>query len=168
LLYSVSSAIVQRYIHHILEAAITPLSNQALLRPALEAIGFTVKQGLAHPMQCLPVLVALETCPDPAVSAKAFSLHSQLHEKHSALINTRLAESINTVIKYQNRLASGGLVTGYAGEPPCALLSKWYSLMREKRQWRLDFLKAFVRGLHVEPTTSEFNQVSDLSASEAE
>ena len=151
---------MQRYLHHILEAALTPASSQSLLRPALEAIGFTVRQGLAHPMQCLPVLVALETCTDASVASKAFALHSLLHEKQSGLINTRLTESIETVINYQKRVLGGRPIMGHTGDPPSALLSRWYSLMREKRQWRNEFLKAFLRGLHVEPTASNYTQVS--------
>lgn len=158
--FSVSTSIAQRYLVHILEAALTPASSQSLLRPALEAIGFTVRQGLAHPMHCLPVLVALETCTDASVASKAFALHSLLHEKHSGLINTRLSESIDTVVKYQKRVLGDRPILGHTGEPPSALLCRWYSLMREKRQWRNDFLKAFLRGLHVEPTASEYTQVS--------
>jgi len=110
-------------------------------------------------MQCLPVLVALETCTDPSVASKAFALHSLLHEKHSGLINTRLAESIDTVIKYQKKIWGVQPIMGHTIEPPSALLSRWYSLMREKRQWRNEFLKAFMRGLHVEPTASKYSQV---------
>lgn len=110
-------------------------------------------------MQCLPVLVALETCTDPSVASKAFALHSLLHEKHSGLINTRLAESIDTVIKYQKRVLGDRAIMGHTTEPLSALLSRWYSLMREKRQWRNEFLKAFMRGLHVEPTASDYSQV---------
>lgn len=110
-------------------------------------------------MQCLPVLVALETSADATIVSKAFALHSLLHEKHSGLINTRLAESIDVTIRYQTRVQVDKPIMGYAGEPPSALLCKWYSLMREKRQWRNEFLKAFMRGLHVEPTMSDFSQV---------
>lgn len=102
--FRVSAAVVQRYLSYIVEAALTPAGSQLLLRPALEAIGFTVKQGLAHPMQCLPVLVALESGPDQSVVRKAFSLHSNLHNKHSALINTRISESIEAAFTYQSRL----------------------------------------------------------------
>lgn len=46
---SVSSAIVQRYLPHVLAAA---LSVKAQARnAALEVISFTIKQGLAHPIQ---------------------------------------------------------------------------------------------------------------------
>jgi cohesin loading factor subunit SCC2 len=45
----VSSAIVQRYLPEILEAALvkSPLIQNA----AVDILGFTIKQGLAHPLQ---------------------------------------------------------------------------------------------------------------------
>ena len=100
---SVSSAIIQRYLPYILQAALEPI-NQNLMRPALQAIGFTVKQGLAHPMQCLPILIALETSEDEGISKSAFALHSLLHSKQSTLINTRISESIQMTFQYQSRL----------------------------------------------------------------
>ena len=46
---SVSSAIVQRYLTQILSAA---LSRQAPIQAAaVDILGFTIKQGLAHPLQ---------------------------------------------------------------------------------------------------------------------
>lgn len=122
------------------------------MRPALDIIAFTVKQGLAHPMQCLPVLVSLETGTDTSVANRAYSLHSHLNTKHSTLINTRIGESIQAAFRYQVRAQAAEAVRGSRGDPPVALLSRWYSLMREKRQGRLDFLKAFVRGLQIEAT----------------
>lgn len=48
-LFSVSSAIVQRYLPQILEAAMT--RNIQMQAAAVDILGFTVKQGLAHPLQ---------------------------------------------------------------------------------------------------------------------
>ncbi len=46
---------------------------------------------------------------------------------------------------------------------PTALLQKWYSLVREKRATRQDFLKALVKVFDVEPT-AKMPQVSLLSS----
>lgn len=45
---------------------------------------------------------------------------------------------------------------GCHGDPPQARLAYWYSLMREKRAWRLDFLKAFLRGLSIELVDGQY------------
>lgn len=46
---SVSSAVVQRYLTHILDAALS--RNPQVQVVAVEILSFTVKQGLAHPLQ---------------------------------------------------------------------------------------------------------------------
>ena len=48
-MFSVSSAIVQRYLPQILEAAMT--RNIQMQAAAVDILGFTVRQGLAHPLQ---------------------------------------------------------------------------------------------------------------------
>ena len=47
--YSVSSAIVQRYLGPILEAALS--QHVQIQAVAIDVLSFTVKQGLAHPLQ---------------------------------------------------------------------------------------------------------------------
>jgi hypothetical protein len=59
------------------------------------------------------------------------------------MFKVSLLALLPTLHAFENRI-------GYRGEPPVALLHYWYSLMREKRQWRLDYLKALLRGLQVE------------------
>ena len=46
---SVSSAIVQRYLGPILEAALS--QNLQIQAAAVDVLSFTIKQGLAHPLQ---------------------------------------------------------------------------------------------------------------------
>lgn len=48
-LYRVSSAVVQRYMSFILDSALSQhAQNQAI---ATDILSFTIKQGLAHPLQ---------------------------------------------------------------------------------------------------------------------
>ena len=46
---SVSSAIVQRYLNHVLDAALC--QNIQIQSVAIDVLSFTIKQGLAHPLQ---------------------------------------------------------------------------------------------------------------------
>jgi hypothetical protein len=62
--YSVSSAVVQRYLDAILQAALSPqLHIQAA---AIDILSFVVRQGLAHPLQVRSLqnimMVALSVC----------------------------------------------------------------------------------------------------------
>ncbi|KAG6812718.1 radiation sensitive protein rad9 [Tricholoma furcatifolium] len=145
----VSSAIVQRYLGPILDAALS--QNPPIQATAIDVLSFTVKQGLAHPLQSFPVIVALETSPVPHLSNRASALHSVLHTKHSSLLNTRYSASARASFDYQKKIASGP-VLGYRTQvPPVALLQRWYALVREKRAMRQDFLKALVKVFQESP-----------------
>ncbi|KAL1743690.1 sister chromatid cohesion C-terminus-domain-containing protein [Schizophyllum fasciatum] len=155
----VASAVVQRYLQHVLEAA---LSQHTIIQsPAIDVLSFTVKQGLAHPLQSFPAIVALETSPYPGIANRASSLHIILHSKHASLVNGRYIQSARASFDYQRRLFGEGVQgkylssaslhvclfkTGYRMQPtPTALFQRWYSLVREKRAPRQDFLRALVK-----------------------
>jgi cohesin loading factor subunit SCC2 len=145
----VSSAIVQRYMEPILDAALSqhPQTQSA----AVDILSFTIKQGLAHPLQSFPFIIALETSPNTALSARASALHSALHTKHSSLLNSRSIISARASFSYQTKLAQArggsGAVEGVRGGT--ALLHRWFALVREKRGPKLEFLKALVRAFDV-------------------
>ena len=146
---SVSSAIVQRYMDPILDAALSqhPQTQSA----AVDILSFTIKQGLAHPLQSFPVIVALETSPNTGLSARASALHSVLNSKHASLLNSRYIVSARASFSYQAKLAhargGSGAVEGARGGT--ALLHRWFALVREKRGPKLEFLKALVRAFDV-------------------
>lgn len=148
--FSVSSAVVQRYLDHVLEAALTPDSpNQSA---AVDVLSFTIKQGLAHPLQSFPVIIALETSPVTDLSRRATALHTILQGKHASLLNTRYIISARASFDYQKK-AAGGLVQGYrVDQAPVALLQRWYSLVREKRTSRQEFLRALVKVFQDNPS----------------
>ncbi|KJA17973.1 hypothetical protein HYPSUDRAFT_205707 [Hypholoma sublateritium FD-334 SS-4] len=146
----VSSAIVQRYLDHVLEAALS--QNAQIQAIAIDVLSFTIKQGLAHPLQSFPVIVALETSPTPSISNRASALHAILQGKHSSLLNTRYTISARKSFDYQKKTATG-TVQGFRMQPtPIALLQRWYSHIREKRPTRQDFLKSLVKIFQENPS----------------
>jgi len=154
----VSSAIVQRYMDHILTAALS--TNSQIQGAAVDILSFTVRQGLAHPLQLFPVIVALETNSSSALSARANALHTILHGKHTSLLNARYVPSARASFDYQKKIASG-IVQGYRMSPtPTALLQRWYSLVRDKRASRQDFLKALIKVFDVEMSSSSLDDVA--------
>ncbi|KAF9235171.1 hypothetical protein BU15DRAFT_51679 [Melanogaster broomeanus] len=154
----VSSAVVQRYISPILEAALS--QNPQIQSVAVDILSFTVKQGLAHPLQSFPVIVALETSPITSTSARASALHAILYNKHMTLLNARFIVSARQSFDYQ-KMISLNIIQGYRMQPePIALLQRWYSLVREKRAPRQDFLKALVKAFDVQ-TALKSSQASD-------
>ncbi|KAF8133417.1 hypothetical protein EV363DRAFT_1470656 [Boletus edulis] len=135
----VSSAVVQRYISPILEAALS--QNPQIQAVAVDILTFTVKQGLAHPLQSFPIIVALETSPVVATSVRASALHAILYNKHMSLLNARFIVSARQSFDYQ-RVISPNIVQGY---------------LREKRAPRQDFLKALVKAFDI-PTALKSSQ----------
>ncbi|KAG6888734.1 hypothetical protein C0995_006386 [Termitomyces sp. Mi166 len=123
----VSSAIVQRYLSPILDAALS--QNPQIQATAIDVLSFTIKQGLAHPLQ----------------GSRFPALHTVLHTKHASLINTRYTISARASFDYQKKVTSGPVRGFRAQTPPVALLQRWYFLVREKRATRQDFLKALVK-----------------------
>jgi cohesin loading factor subunit SCC2 len=115
----------------ILDAALS--TNVSAQRLGIDIIGYTVKQGLAHPievsviillppskrdvyvkfLQSLAVLVSLETSPDPAVVARAYALHSTLQTKHANLLHTRFFHCAKQSWLYQTKVS--GSFRGMAG-----------------------------------------------------
>ncbi|TFY83179.1 hypothetical protein EWM64_g834 [Hericium alpestre] len=140
----VSSAIVQRYLDPILQAVLSQHSQTQ--SAAIDILSFTIKQGLAHPLQSFPVVIALETSPSPTLSSRANALHAILHNKHSSLLNSRYVISARASFEYQKKLGTGP-IQGYnvSKNNPTALLQQWYTLVREKRPSRLDFLRSLLR-----------------------
>jgi cohesin loading factor subunit SCC2 len=151
-LFSVASAIVQRYLNEVLDAALA--QNPQTQNIAIDILSFTVKQGLAHPLQSFPIIVALETSPNNALATRANGLHAVLHTKHATILNSRYADCARKTYEYQAKLATADApLRGYRlATPPVALLQRWYGHVREKRQAKMDFLKALVKA--IEPRAS--------------
>jgi cohesin loading factor subunit SCC2 len=149
----VSTAVVQRNIGAILAGSKS--AHPALQDSALNVLDFTVRQGLYHPLevcffsmtrtnadfQCMPILISLGTSELDIVSDRALALHTHLHHKHASLVNIRYLDFARASYEYQRSITSE--VSGYRhGE---ALLQGWYSLIVEKRVWRIDLLRSFIR-----------------------
>ncbi|KAK0544336.1 Sister chromatid cohesion protein 2 [Tilletia horrida] len=142
---SVSSALLQRYLHRILDASLA-VRIPSLQRTALEILKITVLQGLTHPLQCVPTLIALETSADENVRSAAFHMHSHLALKHGSILAARYLEHARVSFDFQLSIKSADHMRGFRMEErPVAALQQWYSLVVEKRQMRLDFLKAMVK-----------------------
>ncbi|KAI5117240.1 hypothetical protein M0805_001558 [Coniferiporia weirii] len=143
----VSSAIVQRYLAQILDAALSPLPQ--IQSPAVDILSYTVKQGLAHPLLSFPVIVALETSQVNALSTRAVALHTTLHHKHASLLNSGFIPACRKSYEYQCQVmeSQGGKpILGFRMQPaPTALLARWYALVREKRATRQEFLRAILK-----------------------
>lgn len=163
----IGSILVQRYLTPILEAAVA-VETPAVQRSALDILKFIVMQGLSHPLQCVPTLISLETLDDRGVSVRALQLHEHLANKHASILAARYSELIRSAFDFQLKMHRENTqsLRGYRIDPtsgcPTALLSSWYSLLREKRQTRLDFVKSLSRMLDIDTSAGECTEATVL------
>jgi cohesin loading factor subunit SCC2 len=103
---SVISAIVQRYLPQI--TTLAQSTKPHMQKTAVEIISFTIKQGLTHPLECVPVLVALESSKDMTLASQVFALHTLLHIQRGNLVHCRFLETMNKVFDCHTRASETG------------------------------------------------------------
>lgn len=151
----VGSAMMQRYSEDVLKATLE-VSNPPLQRTAIDILRFTVLQGLSHPIQCVPYLVSLETLEDRKLRSRAMELHSHLASKHASLVQARFLDTARSAFRFQMQLGTAQTLRGFrVDNMPTAVLGAWYSLLRDRRATRLDFLKQIVKALDVNTASAD-------------
>lgn len=156
----VNSVLVQRYLDPILKATLS-VHAPLVQRPALEILKFIVMQGLTHPLQCISTLISLETLGDRYIASRALHLHEHLASKHASILASRYSEFIRSSFDFQRQLHEDNLqmLRGYridaASAWPVALLQSWHALVRDKRQTRLDFVKAMTKLIDLDTSSDE-------------
>ncbi|CAH7690333.1 sister chromatid cohesion C-terminus-domain-containing protein, partial [Phakopsora pachyrhizi] len=159
----VSSAIVQRYLRQI--TSLAQSVQPQIQKIALDIISYTVKQGLAHPLECVPVLVSLESSLDESFSKKAFGLHRLLHVQRANLVHSRFLLTMEQVYEYHSNPGAGKPpASGYVADPPRSVMGPWYQLLSEKRVWKIEFLKAIVKKFYIDPQNANVDLRSVLFA----
>ncbi|ORY01377.1 hypothetical protein K493DRAFT_405563 [Basidiobolus meristosporus CBS 931.73] len=143
----VSSSLMQCYLDKILDCM---LSEQNTLRQlALDVVSQIIQQGLVHPLKCVPAIVALETSHEKNFREKAYKMHCHLNEKYPSFIHSRNVDAVRTAYDYQRQITKDKPILGYAivklDTKPEALLNSMYTLVKEKRQRRHDFLKSLIK-----------------------
>nr|OQO27761.1 hypothetical protein B0A51_04694 [Rachicladosporium sp. CCFEE 5018] len=132
-----SSALAQRFLKDILRLALASCDDLALT--ATKLIASIVQQGLPHPKECGPSLVALETSPNPTIAKLAFVEHRVMHQKHETTVEKEYMRAMQQAFAYQQSVA--GSVNGYVGQPPASKLKLFWEVLKEgKLKVRQKFL----------------------------
>ncbi|KAJ2605223.1 Sister chromatid cohesion protein 2 [Coemansia sp. RSA 1722] len=149
----VGASLMQTYLDRIIEATFLPGAS-ALLVCGFEVISLVLEQGLAHPLKCVPALIALGTSSDAHIRSKALKLHQDLCFKYASFIHSRDIEGVRLAYEYQVQVrGSPESVAGFsdsadvrdAPNRPVAYLQPLYSQLRSKRMRRNDFLTLLVK-----------------------
>ena len=73
-------------------------------REAVSLLAVVLQQGLVHPIECVPHLVALQADPCELVRKQSYQMLHHLDEKHHSLILPRIAEGILLSFEFQHKL----------------------------------------------------------------
>nr|XP_057926461.1 nipped-B-like protein A isoform X3 [Doryrhamphus excisus] len=136
-----SSSIMQLYLKQVLEAF---FHTQTSVRNfALNVIALTLNQGLIHPVQCVPYLIAMGTDPEPSMRNKADQQLVEIDKKYTGFIHMKAVAGMKMSFNLQQsiELSRRTIIRGFRqDETNSALCSHLFSMIRGNRQHRRAFL----------------------------
>ncbi|XP_029025412.1 nipped-B-like protein isoform X2 [Betta splendens] len=136
-----SSSIMQIYLKQVLESF---FHSQSTVRHfALSVITLTLSQGLIHPVQCVPYLIAMGTDPEPTMKNKADQQLVEIDKKYSGFIHMKAVAGLKMSYQVQQAIngSKNAVLRGFRHEDSdSALCSHLYTLVRGNRQHRRAFL----------------------------
>ncbi|XP_059905989.1 nipped-B-like protein A isoform X2 [Gadus macrocephalus] len=136
-----SSSIMQLYLRQVLDAFFHP---EATVRHfALSGIVLTLSQGLIHPVQCVPYLIAMGTDPDPTMRNKADQQLVDIDKKYTGFIHMKAVAGMKMAYQVQQAIAGpeATVLRGFREDHThSALCSRLFSMVRTNRTHRRAFL----------------------------
>uniref|UniRef100_A0A672M6F8 Nipped-B protein n=1 Tax=Sinocyclocheilus grahami TaxID=75366 RepID=A0A672M6F8_SINGR len=136
-----SSSIMQLYLKQVLESF---FHTQSSVRHfALNVIALTLSQGLIHPVQCVPYLIAMGTDPEPTMRNKADQQLVEIDKKYTGFIHMKAVAGMKMSYQVQQAIMGSAepVIRGFRqDESNSAQCSHLYSMVRANRQHRRAFL----------------------------
>ena len=135
-----SALIAQRFLKDTLSIALASQDTSALT--ATEVIASINRQGLVHPKESGPALVALETSTNPAIADVAFQEHRLLHQQHESMFEREYMRAIQEAFRYQRDIVNDTL--GYTKQPYASKLSGMFEIIKtSKGKYQKKFLSNY-------------------------
>ncbi|XP_051765012.1 nipped-B-like protein B isoform X1 [Ctenopharyngodon idella] len=136
-----SSSIMQLYLKQVLESF---FHTQSSVRHfALNVIALTLNQGLIHPVQCVPYLIAMGTDSEPTMRNKADQQLVEIDKKYTGFIHMKAVAGMKMSYQVQQAIVGSKdtVIRGFRqDEINTALCSHLYTMVRGNRQHRRAFL----------------------------
>uniref|UniRef100_UPI0037E95CD1 nipped-B-like protein A isoform X3 n=1 Tax=Semicossyphus pulcher TaxID=241346 RepID=UPI0037E95CD1 len=154
-----SSSIMQLYLKQVLEAF---FHTQSSVRHfALNVIALTLNQGLIHPVQCVPYLIAMGTDPEASMRNKADQQLVEIDKKYTGFIHMKAVAGMKMSYNLQQAIESSRktIIRGFRqDETHSALCSHLFTMIRGNRQHRRAFLISLLN-LFDDSSKSEVNML---------
>ncbi|EOD51298.1 putative sister chromatid cohesion protein mis4 protein [Neofusicoccum parvum UCRNP2] len=120
------SGIAQRFLQHIVRIALEPAEELAMT--ATQVIASINRQGLVHPKECGPALVALETSTNQFIANIAFQEHRTLHQKHESMFEKEYMKAVQQAFTYQQEIFND--VHGATSQPFAPKLRSLFEVLK--------------------------------------
>ncbi|KAK6928115.1 Sister chromatid cohesion C-terminal domain [Dillenia turbinata] len=103
---NICGGIIQLYWNSILNRCLDV--NEQVRQSALKIVEVVLRQGLVHPITCVPYLVALETDPQEVNTKLAHHLLMNMNEKYPAFFESRLGDGLQMSFLFMESLTNHG------------------------------------------------------------
>ncbi|XP_063406097.1 nipped-B-like protein A isoform X2 [Mytilus trossulus] len=141
-----ASTIMQIYLKQVLESFFH--QQTAVRTAALNVICLVLRQGLIHPVQCVPYLISFCTDSDNVIRAKADSQLEEIEKKYPGFIHMKALQGLKMSYKLQEFLINNKseLVRGMrnCNDHIQSLNSRLYSVLRTNRSHRRAILTSLL------------------------
>ncbi|KAL8807322.1 MAG: hypothetical protein Q9182_000827 [Xanthomendoza sp. 2 TL-2023] len=135
-----SALIAQRFLRDMLSIALR--SQDATALAATEVIASINRQGLVHPKESGPALVALETSSNPAIANVAFQAHGDVHQQHESMFEREYMRAIVEAYRYQKEIVQDPL--GFRTPPYTSKLHSTFEIIKTSKS---KYQKKFISNL---------------------
>ncbi|KAI9821699.1 MAG: Sister chromatid cohesion protein 2 [Pycnora praestabilis] len=144
----ISTAIAQRFVTSIIEIALATQDNYALI--ATEILASINRQGLVHPKECGPALVALETSSNTLIAEIAFCEHRNQHQKHETMFEKEYMKAVHQAFIYQRDVVGNSL--GATVRPFVSKLRSLFEVIKSSNgKYRKKFLTQLCTKIDFDP-----------------
>uniref|UniRef100_A0A0D9WUQ6 Sister chromatid cohesion protein n=1 Tax=Leersia perrieri TaxID=77586 RepID=A0A0D9WUQ6_9ORYZ len=145
---NICGGIIQLYWNSILERCLD--INDQVRQTALKIVEIVLRQGLVHPITCVPHLIALETDPLEGNSKLAHHLLMNMNEKYPSFFESRLGDGLQMSFRFfESTISNHDMVATNMKSNPIAFvkpgISRIYRLIRANRNSRNKFVHSIVR-----------------------
>ncbi|XP_015761571.1 PREDICTED: nipped-B-like protein isoform X2 [Acropora digitifera] len=140
-----TSAVMQVYLKSVLDSLLHPHSS--IRMASLHVVNLILRQGLVHPVQCVPYLIAIGTDDEPQMRVKSDQQLTEIDSKYSMFVQMKALAGIKMSFELQRLVQKekNTAIRGYRKESNQCLLSHLYSIIRTGRQPRRSLLQSMLR-----------------------
>lgn len=140
-----TSAVMQVYLKSVLESFLHP--QPSVRMAALHVVNLILRQGLVHPVQCVPYLIAIGTDEEQQMRVKSDQQLSEIDSKYSMFVQMKALAGIKMSFELQRLVHKDKTspIRGFRKDTNQCLLSHLYSIIRTGRQPRRSLLQSMLR-----------------------